>query len=147
MAKEMENFSKYERARILGARALQISMDAPLLMKVDKEDLENLNYDPLKMAQKELDSGVLPITVNRPMPEKVDEKLKQIKIEELEKDEDEKGEDNEEKAAEAEEQVEVIKEEVKQEVAEMKPDDELEEEIEEEGGDSIGGEEDSSYDE
>ena len=77
MIKEQPEFSKYERARILGARALQISMDAPLLMKMDEKLLDNLNYDPLKLAETELDSGVLPITINRPMPEKKAERLKE----------------------------------------------------------------------
>lgn len=51
MAEKYE-FSKYERARILGARSLQLSMDAPLLMKMSKEEMESLNYDPLKIAQR-----------------------------------------------------------------------------------------------
>jgi len=152
MAKEQPEFSKYERARILGARALQISMDAPLLMKIDEKDLENLNFDPLKIAQTELDSGVLPITINRPMPEKRDEKLKEIKIEELEKDEDthasvvlddkkgQKGEDKEE----ADETAAVVTEEKVAEAADMKSDEEVEEEVESEGaGEDIGGAEES----
>lgn len=80
MAKE--EFSKYERARIIGARGLQISMDAPLLMKMSEEDLNGVNYDPLRIAEKELDSGVLPISVNRPMPIKKEEALEKIKIDE-----------------------------------------------------------------
>jgi len=76
-----EAFTKYERARILGARALQISMDAPVLLKTDSDVLSNLNFDPLKIAQLELDSGVLPISVNRPMPEKKEERLEKIKVE------------------------------------------------------------------
>jgi len=78
-----EEFSKYERARILGARALQISMDAPLLLKMKEDEMDNLNFDPLKLAEKELDSGILPISVNRPMPEKKEEKLKEIKLKEV----------------------------------------------------------------
>ena len=140
--KNKQEFSKYERARILGARALQISMDAPLLMKVDDADLENLNYDPLKMAEKELDSGVLPITINRPMPIKRDEKLKEIKIEELEKDEEDKAkeEPKEEDKEEAEENAAIVVEEKAAEVTDMKSDEEVEEEIESEGvEESIGG--------
>jgi len=156
MAKEQPEFSKYERARILGARALQISMDAPLLMKVDDADLENLNYDPLKMAEKELDSGVLPITVNRPMPEKRDEKLKEIKIEELEKEEEahaveEKagvasaGDDKEE----ADENAAIVVEEKATEIADIKSDEEVEEEIEETdgAGEDIGGGDDGGSEE
>jgi DNA-directed RNA polymerase subunit K/omega len=73
-------FSKYERARIIGARGLQVSMDAPMLLKMNKEELEELNYDPLKIAEKELDAGVLPISVNRPMPKKRQESIEKIKI-------------------------------------------------------------------
>lgn len=73
-------FSKYEKARILGARGLQISMDAPLLLKMDNESMTNLNFDPLKLAEAELNSGVLPISVKRPMPEKHEKKLKEIVI-------------------------------------------------------------------
>jgi len=75
-------FSKYERVRIIGARGLQISMDAPLLIKLDKKELEGINYNPLKIAEKELDSGVLPISVKRPMPKRKEKNLQEIKIEE-----------------------------------------------------------------
>jgi len=61
-------FSKYERARIIGARALQISMGAPFLVKLSKNDLEKLKYNPLEIAKKEYGDGALPLTVNRPMP-------------------------------------------------------------------------------
>ena len=79
---EKQEFSKYERARIIGARGLQISMDAPLLVKIDEEELEGVNYDPLRIAEKELDSGVLPISVNRPMPGRREEAIEKLKIEE-----------------------------------------------------------------
>jgi DNA-directed RNA polymerase subunit K/omega len=75
-----QEFSKYERARIIGARSLQISMDAPLLVKMSEEELNGVNYDPLKIAEKELNSGVLPISVNRPMPKRKEEPLEKIKI-------------------------------------------------------------------
>lgn len=80
---EKQEFTKYERARILGARGLQVSMDAPLLVKISKDELIAMNYDPLKIAEQELDSGVLPITINRPMPDKAnEEEIKKIKIDE-----------------------------------------------------------------
>jgi DNA-directed RNA polymerase subunit K len=78
-----ESFSKYERARILGARALQISMDAPILVKAESEILSNLNFDPLKIATMELDSGILPISVKRPMPERKEERIEKIKVEKV----------------------------------------------------------------
>ncbi len=72
-------FTKYEAARILGARALQISMNAPLLIKIEKEDLEKINYDALKIAEVELNSDILPISVKRPFPLKREEKLRRVK--------------------------------------------------------------------
>ena len=120
-------FSKYERARVLGARALQISMDAPLLMKMNSEELENLNFDPLKLAEKELDSGVLPIAVNRPMPYRREEKLKEIKVEDY--DEDKYKEESEDKQFKKV----VVKEEKAVETADLKTEEEVEEEVADEG--------------
>ena len=106
MAKEKqeEKFSKYEVARILGARALQIAMNAPLLIKLTKEDLEKVQYDALKIAEIEFESGVLPISVKRPFPKKKDEKLKRIKDQKIseEKIEEKKEEEEEEIAKEGE---------------------------------------------
>jgi DNA-directed RNA polymerase subunit K len=76
IAQEKQEFTKYEVARILGARALQIAMDAPLLVKMEKEGLEEIRYDPLKIAEIEFKSGVLPITVKRPFPRKVESRLR-----------------------------------------------------------------------
>jgi len=76
---EKQLFTKYEAARILGARALQISMNAPLLIKIEKEDLEKINYDALKIAEVELNSDILPISIKRPFPLKREEKLRRIK--------------------------------------------------------------------
>ena len=87
---EKQEFTKYERARVIGARGLQISMDAPLLKDIKKVELEGINYDPLKIAEAELDSGVLPISVNKPMPEKKEEDLEKIKVEEPKLSDEEK---------------------------------------------------------
>ena len=81
MTKENTNiadFSKYETARILGARALQIAMNAPLLIKINKEDLERIKYDALKIAEIELNSGILPISIKRPFPQKREAKIKKV---------------------------------------------------------------------
>ena len=55
--------TRFERARIVGARALQISMGAPILVKPD----ESLSQ-PIEIALKELENGILPITVRRTLP-------------------------------------------------------------------------------
>ena len=73
------DFTRFEIARIIGARALQISMDAPLLMEISDEDLEKMHYDALKIAEREFSSGVLPISVKRPMPTKTGAKLQAVK--------------------------------------------------------------------
>ena len=61
-------FTKYELARIIGARSLQLAMGAPLLIKRPKE-----LYDTTKIAETEFSSGVLPISIRRPKPGKVEE--------------------------------------------------------------------------
>lgn len=55
--------TKYERARILGTRALQISMNAPVLVPLDGES------DPLEIAQKELSANKIPLIVRRFLPD------------------------------------------------------------------------------
>jgi DNA-directed RNA polymerase subunit K len=65
---EISKFTKYERARILGSRALQVSMGAPYLIKLSKKQLEELKYNPLDIAKLEFEAGVIPITVVRPLP-------------------------------------------------------------------------------
>ena len=75
----VEDFSKYEKARILGARALQIAMNAPLLIKINQEDLEEIKFDALKIAEIELNSNILPISIKKPLPRKKEEKLKKPK--------------------------------------------------------------------
>src|SRR3989338_11088053 len=98
-----EDFSKYETARILGERALQIAMNAPLLIKMSKEDLEKIKYDALKIAEIELESGVLPISVKKPFPGKKEEKLKRTKEKITdEKIEEKKSEEEQEIAKEGE---------------------------------------------
>jgi DNA-directed RNA polymerase subunit K len=68
-------FTKYEKARILGSRALQISMGAPYLVKLTKDDLEAIKYNPLEIAKREYEAGLIPITVTRPLPkQRVEEK-------------------------------------------------------------------------
>jgi len=78
-----KQFTKYETARIIGARALQIAMDAPLLIKLTKEKLKEMKFDALRIAEYELNEGVLPITVHRPSPKKSKDRLGAIKEEQL----------------------------------------------------------------
>lgn len=81
--KTRQTFTKYEIARIVGARALQIAMDAPLLLKIPEQELKDMKYNPLSIAEKELDSGALPIAIHRPFPRKHKEKLTAVKEEKV----------------------------------------------------------------
>jgi DNA-directed RNA polymerase subunit K len=51
-------YNRYEKARILGARALQISYGAPVLVETGQSE-------PILIAAEEYDAGVLPFTVKR----------------------------------------------------------------------------------
>ena len=64
-------FTKFERARIVGARALQLAMGAPVLIKLSKKDLEKIKFNPIEIARREFDRNLLPITIRRPMPKKL----------------------------------------------------------------------------
>lgn len=57
--------TRYERARIVGARALQISLGAPILV-----ELPASVSDPIDIALKELEEEALPITLRRTLPDK-----------------------------------------------------------------------------
>ncbi|MCD6095819.1 MAG: DNA-directed RNA polymerase subunit K [Thermoprotei archaeon] len=56
--------TRYELARVIGARALQISMGAPVLVDVPKG-----MTDPIDIALYELKMGVLPIVIRRRRPD------------------------------------------------------------------------------
>ncbi|CUS25160.1 LAQU0S29e00210g1_1 [Lachancea quebecensis] len=55
--------TKYERARILGTRALQISMNAPVFVDLEGET------DPLRIAMKELAEKKIPLVIRRYLPD------------------------------------------------------------------------------
>ncbi|MBI2669336.1 DNA-directed RNA polymerase subunit K [Candidatus Woesearchaeota archaeon] len=63
-------YTKYEKARMVGSRGLQLAMGAPFLIKLEPEELERVRYNPIQIALREYDEGVLPITVKRPSPGK-----------------------------------------------------------------------------
>ncbi|XP_076891212.1 DNA-directed RNA polymerases II and V subunit 6B-like [Bidens hawaiensis] len=61
--KTIKYMTKYERARILGTRALQISMNAPVMVELEGET------DPLEIAMKELRQRKIPFTIRRYLPD------------------------------------------------------------------------------
>ena len=58
------NLTRFEKARIIGARGLQISLGAPILTKIGKEVT-----DPIIIAEIELEKDVLPLTISRLLPD------------------------------------------------------------------------------
>lgn len=63
MRKTSRYMTKYERARVLGTRALQISMNAPVMVDIKGET------DPLKIAMEELFHRKIPMIVRRYLPD------------------------------------------------------------------------------
>ncbi|MES1910935.1 MAG: DNA-directed RNA polymerases I II and III subunit RPABC2 [Cercozoa sp. M6MM] len=55
--------TKYEKARVLGTRAVQISQGAPVMVELGSE------IDPLAIAEKELKAKKIPIIIRRYMPD------------------------------------------------------------------------------
>ena len=65
---KMEEYTKYEQARIIGARALQISMGAPFMVKLSDEELKKVAYNTIEIAKLEFEQGLIPISVKKPFP-------------------------------------------------------------------------------
>ena len=59
---ESKDYTRFEKARILGARALQISMGAPLLVLEGGKAI-----DPMDIATMEFENDLIPITARRTM--------------------------------------------------------------------------------
>ena len=53
-----EDMNRFEKARIVSARALQLSMGAPPLIKTKE-------IDPITIAEQEFKKDVVPITISR----------------------------------------------------------------------------------
>jgi DNA-directed RNA polymerase subunit K len=58
LTEKEKKYTKYEKARIIGARALQIAMGAPVL-------IETAELDPINIAIEEFEKDAIPITVKR----------------------------------------------------------------------------------
>ena len=58
MSMANQRYNRYEKARIIGARALQIAYGAPVLIQTD-------STEPILIAAEEYDADVLPFTVKR----------------------------------------------------------------------------------
>ena len=61
-----DRLTRFEVARLLGARALQISLGAPVLVKTEAKD-------PLQIARQEFKQLLIPITIKRRLPSGAEE--------------------------------------------------------------------------
>jgi DNA-directed RNA polymerase subunit K/omega len=57
-----DRLTRFEVARIIGARALQIFLGAPLLINTDESD-------PMVIAEQEFKQMKIPMTIKRPLPD------------------------------------------------------------------------------
>jgi len=62
--------TRFERARIIGARALQLSLGAPLLVEAPDS-----MSDPIDIALLELSENALPMTLRRVLPDRTSEDI------------------------------------------------------------------------
>ncbi|KAJ0034808.1 hypothetical protein Pint_25689 [Pistacia integerrima] len=68
--KTSKYMTKYERARILGTRALQISMNAPVMVELEGEtDPLEVRFFERNIAMKELRERKIPFTIRRYLPD------------------------------------------------------------------------------
>mgnify|MGYP001584052197 CR=1 FL=1 len=65
---KQESYTRFEKARIIGARALQISSGAPMLITFSDGELAAMRYNPVEIAKREFDADLIPLTVRRPFP-------------------------------------------------------------------------------
>jgi DNA-directed RNA polymerase subunit K/omega len=56
----MREYTRYEKARIISSRALQIAQGAPILVKIPKG-----MTDPKEIAKLEWNAGVIPIEIKK----------------------------------------------------------------------------------
>ncbi len=56
-----DTLTRFEVARLLGARALQIALGAPILVKTEETN-------PIEIAKQEFKEKMIPITIKRRLP-------------------------------------------------------------------------------
>lgn len=61
----MGDYTRFEKARIIGARALQIARGAPVMIKTNLKD-------PIKIAELEFEKGVIPLDIRKKLPPKLE---------------------------------------------------------------------------
>ena len=63
MEASTHKMTKYEAARLIGARALQLSEGAPLAIELTQKELEDVHFDVIAIAKLELEKGKIPMII------------------------------------------------------------------------------------
>ncbi|MGM5480355.1 MAG: DNA-directed RNA polymerase subunit K [Nanobdellota archaeon] len=69
---DQTKYTRFEKARMIGSRALQLSQGAETKLSLTKKDYEKIKYNPVEIAKMEFEQGVIPLTVKRDQPEPED---------------------------------------------------------------------------
>lgn len=67
----MKTLTRFEKARLIGARALQLALGAPPLIKTDF-------FNPIEVSREEFRQGVVPISVVRVYPDGTEERVEEL---------------------------------------------------------------------
>lgn len=60
----VRKLTRFEKARVIGLRALQLTLGAPPLAEAGEGE-----WDPLEIARSELEAGALPLSLRRTFPD------------------------------------------------------------------------------
>ena len=66
---DKQSYTSFEKARLIGARALQLSMGAPMAVKLSEEDLQRIKFSPIEIAKLEYEENKIPIDIKRNVPD------------------------------------------------------------------------------
>lgn len=69
MLSAKSRLTRFELARVIGARSLQVSLGAPVLVNVEHEQ------DPIAIARMEFDAGAVPMIILRVLPDHTTERV------------------------------------------------------------------------
>ena len=62
---QTKRYTKYEIARLIGSRALEIANGAPFFVELSSKELEAIKYNPIRIAEIEFKEGVLPVEIKK----------------------------------------------------------------------------------
>ena len=66
IVEDFKKYTKYEIARVIGTRALQIALGSPIFLT--NEDIKNKSF--IEIAEMEFKKGSMPLTIVRVYPER-----------------------------------------------------------------------------